>query len=81
MNKIVQCRKALGYTQLDMAKKLNVSRQSYYRKEKGYVSFNDTEKMFLLETFRELFPQLTIDELFFSSKYKEKQRNVEEKGV
>jgi len=74
MNKITQCRKALGYTQLDMAKKLNVSRQSYYRKEKGYVSFNDKEKLVLLGMFKKLFPDLTIEELFFLKEHKEKQR-------
>lgn len=75
MDKVANYRKALGYTQKDMANKFNISTQAYYRKEKGYVSFNDKEKVILVDLFREIFPNLTVEELFFSSKYKETQRN------
>lgn len=69
-------RKASGYTQMDYANELSISRQSYYRKEKGYVPFNDKEKIIVLNLLKSQFPDLTIDSLFFSQntkKYKEKQ--------
>jgi len=76
VNEISSCRKALGFTQSDMSKKLGVSMQSYYRKEKGYVPFTDSEKVFLLKLFKTKFPELTIDSLFFNpftKKCKEEQ--------
>ena len=75
MSKIAHYRKAMGFTQKDMARKFNISRQAYYRKEKGYVPFNDEEKVELVKIFRREFPDLTVESLFFYSEYKEIQRN------
>lgn len=63
--KIANYRKALGFTQKEMATKFGISRQAYYRKEKGYVSFNDKEKLTLKNMIKEILPEITIDELFF----------------
>lgn len=63
--KIANYRKALGFTQKEMAAKFGISKQAYYRKEKGYVPFNDKEKLILKNMIKEILPEITIDELFF----------------
>ncbi|MFW7361588.1 helix-turn-helix transcriptional regulator [Vagococcus fluvialis] len=66
MNVIAGYRKMLGYTQEDMAKILNISKQSYWLKENKKVSFSDIEKSKLKEMLVPLFPNITIDEIFFT---------------
>ena len=66
MNKIVGYRNMLGLTQVEIAKKLNISKQSYYLKEKGGVPFSDKEKIVFKEMLLPIFPNITIDEIFFS---------------
>lgn len=68
MNKVSKYRKFKGYTQGEMAEMLEISLQSYSRKELDKVPFSDDEKVFLLNLFRDEFPNLTIDELFFNHK-------------
>lgn len=75
-NKIAKYRTFLGYTQKEMAKIFEISTQSYYRKEKGYVPFNDKEKIILKDMISTKFPEITIDDLFFTQntkKYKEQE--------
>lgn len=64
--KIVGYRKMLGKTQDDMAKFFCISRQGYYLKEKGEISFSDIEKKKFKELLLPIFPNITIDEIFFS---------------
>ena len=59
-------RSALGYTQKEMAKFLAISQQAYSRKEKGLVPFTDKEKIIIKEELREYYPDITIDDIFFS---------------
>lgn len=66
MNLIVGYRKMLGYTQSEMAKKMGISSQSYWQKEKGRVSFSDKEKIIFKKLLQSLFPSITIDEIFFN---------------
>lgn len=70
MEIISRYRKAIGYTQQDMAEKFGISTQAYYRKEKGYTPFNDQEKIVLREMFREINPAVTLEELFFQENTK-----------
>lgn len=65
LNKIAGYRKMLGMTQQDMAKKMNISRQTYSLKENGKISFSDNEKVILKELLMQIFPKITIDEIFF----------------
>lgn len=65
-NRIIGYRKMLGWTQLDMARHLCISLQAYRMKEKGKTPFNDKEKVIFKELLQELFPKITIDEIFFS---------------
>jgi len=65
-NKLAGYRKMLGYTQEDMAKIFGVSKQSYRMKEKGEYQFNDKEKVKFKEMLKPIFPEITIDEIFFS---------------
>lgn len=74
MNKVAGYRKMLGFTQKGMAKKFGISTQAYWKKEKGDTQFNDKEKLLFKELLKPLFPEITIDEIFFSKntkKYKE----------
>lgn len=65
-NKIVGYRKMLGLTQTEMAKKMGISKQSYYLKEKGETAFNDREKQLFKDMLLPIFPEITIDSIFFS---------------
>ncbi|MGM0214296.1 helix-turn-helix transcriptional regulator [Enterococcus sp. AZ109] len=66
MNKIVGYRKMLGKTQSEMAKIFNVSTQSYWQKENGKARFSDEEKILFKKMVQDIFPNITIDEIFFS---------------
>ncbi|MDT2818047.1 transcriptional regulator [Vagococcus lutrae] len=66
MNKIVGYRNMLRLTQDEMAKKLNISKHSYWKKENGKVAFNDNEKIAIKKMLLPLFPSITIDDIFFS---------------
>ena len=68
MNKIAGYRKMLGMTQQDMAKRMQISRQTYSLKENGKISFSDDEKIILKELLIQIFPNITIDEYFFRNK-------------
>lgn len=66
MNKIVGYRKMLGMTQEKMAEKFNISVQAYRMKEKQKINFNRKEMIIFRDLLRkELFPKITIDEIFF----------------
>lgn len=76
MQELSNYRKAVGYTQKDMAKIFGISRQAYYRKEKGYTSFSDKEKIVFRDLIKPFFPNATIESLFFTpvaKKCKEKK--------
>jgi len=71
---LANMRKAIGYTQTDMAKEFGISLQAYYRKEKGYTPFTDSEKVIFKNLVIKVFPSATIDSIFFAEnakKYKE----------
>lgn len=75
MNNLSHFRKGNGYTQSDIAKFFGISLQAYYRKEKGYTPFTDKEKVIFMNLVKPMFPDVTIDSLFFAEnakKYKEK---------
>ena len=66
MNLIAGYRKMLDMTQSDMSKELGISKQSYYRKENKLVPFTDQEKILIKRMLIPLFPNITIDAIFFS---------------
>ncbi len=73
-NIIAGYRTMLGMTQTDMASNLGITRQAYALKENGSISFSDKEKMYIRDSLKVLFPDITIDEIFFThnaKKYKE----------
>lgn len=82
MSLVAKIRRYRGYTQSDMASFLNISLQSYYRKEHGKTPFNDKEKVIIKNLFSEDFPNLTIDNIFFDEKYQKlKNNNVDLKEL
>ncbi len=56
----------LGKTQSEMAKIFGISKQAYSAKERGLYQFKDTEKIILKEMLQDIFPGITIDEIFFT---------------
>ena len=65
VNKIAGYRKMLGMTQKEMAKHFNISSQAYWQKEKKKVPFSDKEKVIFKGLLKSIFPNITIDEIFF----------------
>lgn len=65
-NKIAGYRTMLGKTQLELAKEFGISKQSYRMKESGKTQFNDCEKKQFKQMLKPLFPNITIDDIFFS---------------
>lgn len=65
MCKVAGYRKMLGMTQKEMAKKFNISSQAYWQKENGKTSFSDKEKILFKNLLKSIFPNITIDEIFF----------------
>lgn len=65
-NIIVGYRQMLGYNQKEFAELLGISKNSYYLKENGKVSFNDKEKMIFKNKVSNIFPEITIDDIFFN---------------
>ena len=65
IKRIVGYRKMLGLNQKEMAEKLNISVQSYSKKELGKTAFKDTEKVLIKKMLEPIFPQITIDEIFY----------------
>lgn len=66
MSKLKGYRVMLGLTQQAMADKLGISLQSYNNKETGKTPFNDKEKQEIKSIVKEIKPDITIDELFYS---------------
>lgn len=66
MSEVAKLRKYKGLTQTDVAKIFGISLTAYSRKERGLTPFNDKEKVVLKNLFSEDFPNITIDEIFFS---------------
>lgn len=58
----------LGFSQEEMAKCFGISKQSYWLREKGKVEFTDKEKMKFKKMLQPMFPNITIDEIFFDQK-------------
>lgn len=66
MNQVRAMRKYMNLTQTDLSEILNISLQTYWKKEKGIVPFNDDEKQILKNIFTKSFPNATIDSIFFN---------------
>ncbi|EGQ3229741.1 helix-turn-helix domain-containing protein [Staphylococcus pseudintermedius] len=57
----------LGMSQSEMASKMNISVQSYSKKENGKVAFKDSEKVLFKNLLLPYFNNITIDEIFFAN--------------
>lgn len=64
-NKVRGYRAMLGKTQSEMAELLSISKQSYHNKERGKVAFKDSEKVIFKNLLINLFPDITIEDIFF----------------
>ena len=68
MTRVKQMRSYMGMTQSDLANVLDISLQSYWKKEKGITPFTDDEKVILKKIFNKSFPSAIIDDIFFNQK-------------
>lgn len=66
INKIAGYRGMLGMTQKQIASYLGILPQSYSNKERGETAFKDEEKQKIKELLKPYFPDITIDDIFFS---------------
>ncbi|EPH03110.1 helix-turn-helix transcriptional regulator [Streptococcus intermedius] len=65
MNKIRGYRNMLSLTQKELGEKLGMTKQTYHNKEVGRYSFTDSEKMAFKKLLLPLFPNITIEDIFF----------------
>lgn len=63
---VARYRKISGYTQAELAERLNISRQAFSEKERGKIPFKEIEMRELKLLFEKNSPSVTIDEIFFS---------------
>ncbi|MGT2960015.1 helix-turn-helix transcriptional regulator [Streptococcus caballi] len=64
-NKIRGYRNMLGMTQKQLGEKLGMTKQSYHNKETGRNSFSDSEKIAFKQLLLPMFPEITIEDIFF----------------
>lgn len=64
-NKVRGYRNMLNLSQSDMGRILGISKQSFSLKERGKVKFTLEEMRKLKKEFSSIFPNITIDEIFF----------------
>lgn len=55
----------LGKSQEEMGKLLGMTKQSYYSKENGKVAFSDKEKLEFKKLLLPIFPNITLEDIFF----------------
>ncbi|MCW0934624.1 helix-turn-helix domain-containing protein [Streptococcus anginosus] len=64
-NTIRGYRNMLGLTQEQLGKQLGMTKQTYHNKEVGKNSFSDKEKIEFKKLLLPLFPNITIEDIFF----------------
>ena len=55
-----------GYTQQDLANMFGVTKQSISQKERGISRFSDKEMIVIRNLVKEVIPNVTIDDIFYS---------------
>ena len=63
--KVKGYRVMLGKTQQDMANLFGITKQAYSAKERGVSRFSDNEKIAIKNMLLPLFPEITIDQIFY----------------
>lgn len=63
--KVKGYRVMLGKTQQDMADMFGISKQAYSAKERGVSRFSDEEMITIKNMLLKLFPDITIDRIFY----------------
>ncbi|MCW6663312.1 transcriptional regulator [Aerococcaceae bacterium NML190073] len=65
IHKVRGYRNMLGLNQSEMGKIIGCSKQAYNNKERGRTAFSDEEKMKFKEKLLPLFPNITLEDIFF----------------
>ena len=63
--KVKGYRVMLGKTQQDMADMFGITKQAYSAKERGISRFSDEEMITIKNMLLQLFPDITIDRIFY----------------
>lgn len=79
-NNVSKYRKFVGLTQSDLAERFNITLQSYSRKERGVIPFNDKEKLEIKNLFLGNFPDIKIDDIFFVEEVSKVEIEVKEES-
>ncbi|WP_065580945.1 helix-turn-helix transcriptional regulator [Staphylococcus hominis] len=67
MNSVLGYRKMINKTQKDIAKLLNISEQTYRKKEKGITEFNKKEMLMIKNLLSEKgLKNISIEDIFFT---------------
>lgn len=66
-NKLLGMRKAVGVTQAEIAKYLNIAQITFSRKESGKSEFKRTEMENITTFFKKYYPDITLEEIFFDN--------------
>ena len=64
-NKIKGYRYMLGLSQKEMASELGISKETYIKRERGIVKFKDDEKIKFKKLLVKIFPNISIEQIFF----------------
>ena len=64
-NKIRGYRNMLGLNQAQMGAKLGITKQAYQRKEVGRAAFSDQEQITFKKLLLPLFPDISLENIFF----------------
>lgn len=64
-NKVRGYRNMLGLSQEKLGAKLGCSKQAYHNKENGRNAFTDAEKMTFKKLLLPMFPNITLEDIFF----------------
>ena len=65
-NKVRGYRNMLGLTQQQLGEKLGMTKQTYYNKETEKTAFSDSEKIAFKKLLIPIFPDITIEDIFFN---------------
>ncbi|MHC5269286.1 helix-turn-helix transcriptional regulator [Enterococcus sp. LJL98] len=66
MNKVLGYRKMIGFSQLEMAKRLGISESQYRAKEKGRFEFTETEIEKFTSIVKKFNSEVTVLDIFFN---------------
>lgn len=66
-----------GHTQQDLADIFGITKQAVSQKERGITRFSEKEMIIFRDLVRQVIPNATIDDIFFSQKVNKSKKEIE----